>query len=43
MSIHLEEHFGLVLGVSVIRRVVAAKAWRQGGHPSVTGSSYLDK
>ena len=43
MSIHLEEHFGLVLGVSVIRRVVAAKAWRQGGHLSMTRLSCLDK
>ena len=43
MSIHLEEHFGLVLGVSVIRRVVAAKAWRQDGHPSMMRSICLDK
>ena len=35
--------FRVSFWASGIKRVVAAKAWRQGGHPSVTGSSYLDK
>ena len=43
MSIHLEEHFALVLGALGIKTVVAAKAWRQGGHPSVMRWSCLDK
>ena len=35
--------FGVSFWASGIKRVVAAKAWRQGGHPSVTRSSCLDR
>ena len=35
--------FRVSFGASGIKKVVAAKAWRQGGHPSMMRSSYLNE